>query len=145
MAKLVLVVIGEHKRKVSFTGSSLEELIEAIENKFADCISSCCRNSHLQMFDKVFEEYVDLTDVSEIEDKSKLRAVRKEVKLVILNIAEHFVTLIIVDKRSSKLNLYLFQDVEEQGSPFLVRESSIENAYTSLYIFTGPILHGLVG
>ncbi len=82
MAKLVLVVIGEHKRKVSFTGSSLEELNEAIENKFEDCISSC-RNSHLQIFDKDFEEYVDLTDVSEIEDKSKLRAVRKEVKLVI--------------------------------------------------------------
>ncbi len=122
MAKLVLVVIGEHQRKVSFTGSSLEELNEAIENKFEDCISSC-RISHLQIFDKDFEEYVDLTDVSEIEDKSNLRAVRKEVKLVI----EHCsFCLLVFDKRS--------QTFSGRG----------RTGFTSLGK-TGPILHGLVG
>ncbi len=86
MAKLVLVAIGERRKKVSFTGSSLEELNEAIENKFADCIPNCCRNSHLQIFDEDFKEYVDLTDVSEVKDMSKLRVVLQEVKLV-MNIA----------------------------------------------------------
>ncbi len=83
MAKLVLVTIRGRKRRVSFTGSSLKELNEAIENEFADCIPNCCRNCHLQIFDKDFEEYVDLTDVSEVENKCKLSVVLQEVKLVI--------------------------------------------------------------
>ncbi len=79
MAKLVLVAIGEHNIRVSFTGSSLEELYKAIENEFADCIPSSCRISHLQIFDEDFEEYVYLKNVSEVKHMSRLRAVLKEV------------------------------------------------------------------
>lgn len=77
MAVKVLVSVEQNKKMVFFDGSSIQELVEVVTRTFADSIPNSSKISHLQRWDKDFEEYVIITDIFEIENKSKLRAVLK--------------------------------------------------------------------
>ena len=80
MAKEALVFLEGNNRKVAFSGSSmqLKHLIAAIGERFEDVLRRKGGEiSHLQMWDKDYEEYVDIEDVTAVQNKCKIKAVLK--------------------------------------------------------------------
>ena len=76
--KFALVIIGQRTRKVGFSiGSKQKDLFEPIRKKFADIGQFTDKISYLQLWDKEFEEFVDLDDEDEIPASSKIKVVLK--------------------------------------------------------------------
>ena len=75
---VVLVSVGQNKRRVTFTGSKKNDLFAPIQETFCDVFQSLTQEiSHLQLWDNDFEDFVDLDDQDEIQHKSKIKVILK--------------------------------------------------------------------
>ena len=74
---VVLVSIAQYKRRVTITGSKKNHLFAPIQEKFGDVFRSIQEISHLQLWDKEFEDFVDLDDQDEISHGSKIKVILK--------------------------------------------------------------------
>ena len=75
---VVLVSIGQNKRKVTVTGFKKNNLLAPIQETFCDVFQSLMQDiSHLQLWDKEFEDFVDLDDQDEIAHGSKIKVILK--------------------------------------------------------------------
>lgn len=75
MEKTVLVQLGVRNRPVTFRGG-YEDLLAAAKLVFEDILNG--RDIYLQMLDKSWGEYVDMTsDQQDIPTRAKIRAIEK--------------------------------------------------------------------
>lgn len=72
----IIAVLGEHKRKVVFSGG-MDQLLFAIERELKDILKPSDKISHLMEYDKDLNDYIDLRDRIP-EQKSKIKVVLKE-------------------------------------------------------------------
>ena len=68
----MLVALCNHKRKTNFSGSSLQDLHDCVASSIKDVLNSR-RISHLQVWDKDYNDYVDITNVSDVRNIYKIK------------------------------------------------------------------------